>query len=94
MDAVAFPAYVDGLREEGWRGDERVVRFGYCACGAMHYGLHLMGVVATDDTRREQLEASFGLPIGDLLDLFAEEQRFLMELGDEARALLPVAPRG
>ena len=39
------------------------------------------------------MEASFGLPIGDLLDLVAEEQRFCMELGDEARALLPAVLR-
>ena len=31
------------------------------------------------DARRRQIEASFGLPIRDLLDLVAEEQRFWRE---------------
>ena len=59
----------------------------------MHYGLFLLSVTVVDDARRGQMEASFGLPIGDLLDLVAEEQRFCMELGDEARALLPAVLR-
>jgi hypothetical protein len=93
VDAVAFPAYLGGLRDSGWRGGEALVRFGYCACGAMHYGLFLLGVTVLDDARRAQMEASFGLPVGDLLDLLAEEQRFCMDLGDEARALLPAVLR-
>jgi hypothetical protein len=90
VDAAAFPAYLEGLRAAGWRGGADVVRFGYCACGAMHYGLYLLGVTALDAARRGQMERSFGLPIEALLDLVAAEQRFLMGLGDEARALLPV----
>ena len=66
---------------------------GYCACAAMHYGLFLLGVDALDDVRRGLMERSFGLPLEDLLDLVAVEQRFLMDLGDEARSLLPVVQR-
>jgi hypothetical protein len=89
VDAVAFPAYVEGLRESGWAGDEAVARFGYCACAALRYGLLVLGVAALDDNRRDGLVRSFGMPIEELLDLFAEEQRFLMDLIDEARSLLP-----
>ena len=56
--------------------------------------LFLLGVDALDDVRRGLMERSFGLPLDDLLDLVAAEQRFLMDLGDEARALLPAVQRG
>jgi hypothetical protein len=42
---------------------------------------------------REQAERSFGLPIEALLDLVVAEQRFLMDLGDEACALAPAVLR-
>ena len=90
VDAVAFPAYVQGLRDSGWDGNERLVRFGYCASATFRYGLMQIGPMLLDDTRRTQVERSFGLPAERLIDVFAEEQRFIMDLADEARALLPL----
>lgn len=31
LASAVYEAYVDGLRESGWRGDERLVRLGVCA---------------------------------------------------------------
>ena len=51
VDAVAFPAYVQGLRDSGWDGNERLVRFGYCASATFRYGLMQIGPMLLDDTR-------------------------------------------
>jgi hypothetical protein len=88
VDLVAFRAYVEGLRELGWTGDERLARFGYCASAVMHYGIMQIGPRLVDDALRGQLERSFGLPIEQLIDVFVEEQRYLMDLAREARSLL------
>jgi hypothetical protein len=88
-DAAAFPAYLAGLREAGWAGDAALARFGYCAGGALRYGLYLVAVDAVDAGFRERAARAFGLPIEALLDLLVAEQRFLLDLGEEALALLP-----
>jgi hypothetical protein len=93
VDAVAFPAYLAGLREAGWAGAAALARFGYCACGAIRYGLLLVAVDLVDAGFRARAERSFGLPSEALLDLLVAEQRFLMDLGDEARALAPAVLR-
>src|SRR3989442_10338796 len=36
MSERVFATYVEGLREAGWRGDERVVRFAYAASSALY----------------------------------------------------------
>jgi hypothetical protein len=93
VDAAAFPAYLGGLRAAGWDGDAALARFGYCACGAIRYGLTLVAVDAVEAGFREQVERAFDLPIEALLDLLVAEQRFLMDLGEEALALLPAVLR-
>ena len=55
----------------------------------IRYGLYLVAVDAVDAGFRARTERAFGLPIEALLDLLVAEQRFLMDLGEEALALLP-----
>jgi hypothetical protein len=69
-------------------GDERLARFGYCASAVMRYGIVQVGPRLVDDALRGQLERSFGLPIEQLIDVFVEEQRYLMGVAEEARSLL------
>jgi hypothetical protein len=40
----AFAGYVQGLRETGWDGDERAVRFGYAAAASLFLGVGGAGV--------------------------------------------------
>ena len=69
MSKRAFAAYVDGLREAGWRGDERVVRFAYAASTA----LYLAPVVpfwlarVADPVRREWVERKCGRAAEDVV---------------------------
>jgi hypothetical protein len=56
VDAVAFPAYLAGLREASWAGAAALARFGYCACAALRYGLLLAAVECVDAGFQEQAE--------------------------------------
>jgi hypothetical protein len=42
MDQVLFAAYLDGLRDSGWRGDVPAARFGHVASAALRIGLFLI----------------------------------------------------
>ncbi len=39
LDALIFAGYIAGLREAGWQGDERLVRFGFTALAALKAGV-------------------------------------------------------
>lgn len=39
LDALIFAGYVTGLRDAGWQGDERLVRFGFTASAALKAGV-------------------------------------------------------
>lgn len=39
LDALIFAGYLTGLREAGWQGDERLVRFGFTALAALKAGV-------------------------------------------------------
>jgi hypothetical protein len=39
MDAAIFTGYLAGLRDAGWQGDERLVRFGFTALAALKAGV-------------------------------------------------------
>lgn len=39
LDALIFAGYVAGLRDAGWQGDERLVRFGFTASAALKAGV-------------------------------------------------------
>src|SRR5439155_4390297 len=38
LEALVFNSYLDGLRDAGWNGDARLVRFGYAAASVLRYG--------------------------------------------------------
>ena len=89
FDAALFPTYVAGLREAGWRGDERVVRLGFTATVALRYALNCFPLRAFgDEGAQARLTASFGYAtFGQLVDWTAELRAYAFELADEARAL-------
>src|SRR5687768_1953367 len=45
LDAACFAAYVAGLREAGWVGDERLVRLGFAADAAPHNTVGVLHLV-------------------------------------------------
>jgi hypothetical protein len=85
---LVFDGYLDGLRQAGWQGDERIARLGFTATSALRYAHMPLGVLVIDEKWRRVIEQSYGTPIEVLLDRFGQEQRFLLDRADEARQLM------
>jgi hypothetical protein len=91
LDQLVFEGYLAGLRDLGWRGDVRVVRFGYAATLATFLGLGSLAFLDwAAEQPREQVEAIFGHPIDAILINNSVLESFLLDLGDEARELMDV----
>jgi hypothetical protein len=93
LDAMVFNNYIEGLRDAGWQGDERLARFGYAATAALFVGVGAVGVwlpALLDEKVLKMIEKGLGHPVEHIVAQFAELQRTLLNLGDEARTLLAV----
>ena len=91
LDTIVFEGYLDGLRDAGWTGDERLVRFGFAATAALFIGVGALGPFVSgilDDNKADLVETLFGCSREDLADQYAFLQDYLLDLGDEARKLL------
>ena len=93
LDELAFAGYLVGLREAGWQGEPRMVRFGYTAASALRYLLAFAGgtmSAALREHRHALEEQRHGRPIQEIMDREGEWRRFLLGLADEAWELLAV----
>ena len=92
LDEVLFKGYLAGLRDAGWNGDPRVARFGYVASAPLRYafmGTRLVQFLRSmDEERRAQMEQRMKAGFEKHGPAFAELQRFLLDLADEALGLL------
>jgi len=90
LSATAFEAYMHGLREAGWQGDQNLIRLAYSAWVALHFGLTMPASIAW--TMKEENRA-------DLLRLFHRRPEdvtpswmllceFTLDCADEARRLI------
>jgi hypothetical protein len=86
LSEAVLDGYVEGLRAAGWRGDHRLVRFGYMAGAVLHYGLFPLGVLMLDERLRERFERALGHPVGEIADRWAETVSVLLQQADQARA--------
>ena len=91
LDGVVFDAYVQGLRDAGWRGDPRLARLGFTATTALVGGLHPWGVVPHTAEQRARIEQAFG-SYEDVMDRNTRARHFALGLAAEARALIDVLP--
>jgi Phosphotransferase enzyme family len=86
---AVFAAYVDGLHSAGWRGDEHAVRFAYAASTALRtVFLSPTIAAAIDPAACAAEELRWGLPLDAILERRAAVTVFLLDLADEAMALL------
>ncbi len=92
LDQAVFNAYLQGLRETGWRGDRRLARIGY-TCGMTLRGL--AGVkqdinLLLDPAQHQQLRIVHKRDsLEDIAAFFADVRRFrLIKMAREARRLL------
>jgi hypothetical protein len=81
LDGLVFEHYVAGLRDAGWHGDPRLVRLGYAvwAIAAPVIAQTFLSLVTNaDQTPPERIAVR------------AEGLLYLLDLADEARALMPL----
>lgn len=85
---LSFSAYLSGLRDAGWAGAERDVRFAYVASVPLWSGIAapLWLRWFTLPARREWLERKFGMPLEDAAEPFGRFIGFALDLADEALA--------
>jgi hypothetical protein len=89
LEQMALAGYIEGLKEVGWEGDERDVRLGFAASGALRYTAYVlvrMGILL-DDQQRLWAERVLGRPIEHFIDRVVALREYLFGLADEARAL-------
>ncbi|MFJ5995311.1 aminoglycoside phosphotransferase [Streptomyces sp. NPDC092370] len=95
---AAYDAYVHGLRGSGWRGDERLVRLGVCACAVKSGRLTALMPARADEERAAHGGAG-AVPAELRYRERALALEFLAEWAAEARLLafrlgFPEAPSG
>ncbi|MBA3949634.1 MAG: phosphotransferase [Acidobacteria bacterium] len=89
LDARLFEHYVRGLKDEGWRGDERDVRFAYTAASAARLVVRTASAVelALNPQARAGFEKAAGLPFAGLAAKFRDVLPYYLSLVDEADRL-------
>jgi hypothetical protein len=84
-----FDGYLEGLRDAGWRGSWRDVRLGFAANAALRVVFSTTGVREAVDEARQVREAHrWGCTIETLMQNRAALTYALLDLADEARALI------
>ena len=92
LDELAFRCYMRGLRQSGWRGEERLARIGY-TCGMTLRGLagvkQDIGQLADDAAADEVRQTHHEKDLEQIARFFADVRRFrLLKMAREARSLL------
>ncbi len=89
MSERSFAAYVDGLRDAGWRGDGRAVRFAYAASAALYMvpPLPFWFARIADPARREWLERKCRRDAHEVVRAWTLLLGHMLGLADEAYAL-------
>jgi hypothetical protein len=85
---ITYEGYLAGLRDSGWRGDERQVRFGHdltLATGST-WILSMMRFLENPNNI-SIVESVVGHPVDDQIVQLAELQPFFLALGDEVITL-------
>jgi hypothetical protein len=89
LDAKMFEHYVVGLREAGWEGDPRAVRFGHAAASAVRVIVRTASALelVANTRSREAFERTAGVPFGTLVEKFGATLPYYLSLTDEAEHL-------
>jgi hypothetical protein len=89
LPIAAWEGYLAGLADIGWRGDERQVRLGYLVSATLRWGLAPPGLaLALDESRHALIEQRRGQPIERILARRARATYILLDLAEEALALV------
>jgi len=89
LPEAAWEGYLAGLTDVGWRGDEKQVRLGYLASATLRWGLAPPGLtLALNESRHAVVEQQRGQPITSILARRARAAYALLDLAEEAVALM------
>jgi hypothetical protein len=88
LDAALFASYLAGLRDAGWRGDPRPVRFAYAAHAALRNAFNAVGASVPDAARQAAAQQNYGHTWEELAERRAAVRPFLLTRAEEARGLL------
>jgi hypothetical protein len=91
LDEIVYESYLDGLRDAGWHGDPRMVRFGYLATVALRYHIGNLAVglpLVLNENMHPSLEQTLGRSVEELIDFYAEVTQLLLRLEDEMWKLI------
>jgi hypothetical protein len=90
LEEVAFPSYIQGLQESGWKGDTNLVRLGFTAMLAVYIGCAIPGLTAywCAVENRESALQSLGLAEDELLLKILPGFDYSLDRADEARILM------
>jgi hypothetical protein len=97
LDETVFAAYVDGLRDAGWRGDERLVRMAYTGSLAMRYLVgplrNALPVLASPHAETA-IHQMFGISIEEFNERMAPHNAWAHQRADEFRNLFNALASG
>ncbi|MGE0544297.1 MAG: hypothetical protein AB7R89_29390 [Dehalococcoidia bacterium] len=86
---LVFEGYLDGLRDAGWHGPCRDVRLGFAANAALRFVFRTTGLRdVIDESRQAREEQHWGCSFETLMEGRAALTYALLDLVDEARALM------
>lgn len=88
LDEALFEGYLAGLRDLGWQGDPRSVRFAYAAHAALRNLFNAVGTSVPDESRQAAAFQTYGHTFDELAERRAAIRPFLLARADEARGLL------
>jgi hypothetical protein len=88
LDEALFAGYLVGLREAGWQGEVRQVRFAFAAHAALRNAFNAVGATLPDEAGRATALQRFGHTWEALAEARAATRPFLLERAQEARGLM------
>jgi hypothetical protein len=88
LDEALFEGYLAGLRDAGWRGEERPVRFAYAAHAALRNAFNAVGATRPDEAQLAAIRQNHGRTWEELAGARAAVRPFLLDRAEEARRLM------
>jgi hypothetical protein len=90
LEEAVFEPYLAGLRDVGWDGDPELVRLGYTAWLALHFGVVAPTLTAfwCTEERQAAVFGLFGRSLDEAASGWANMCEFSLSRADEARKLM------
>jgi hypothetical protein len=91
FEEAALDGYLAGLTDAGWRGGVSALRIGYKAAACLFMGVATAGIWfggLSDPASEALTERVIGRPLEQIAEQWARMQPYLLDLGEEALAML------